>query len=150
VVWLLFAVPLIVIFAGAAFGADGIKPVWHEFQDLVPGLAYAAICAVVHAAVALLAASFSKRRAFAAAGVVAAFLVTLPVVGAIRGIYSGDGRHLAMALNPLSLTNAVGTWLFEPGRDQIGGYGWVFGVAAVALTGWCIALLLARYRRVAS
>jgi ABC-2 type transport system permease protein len=157
-VWLLLGGPQLLMFAGAAFGSkNGMSGVWDEFRDLLPGLLYAGLWAVVFATIALLAASMTGKRAFAAGGVVAIFLMTTPIVGVLSIMPSRTVNDLAGLGSPSSLVQGVGTWLFrgwltQPGQSTlpIGDFGPVYGIAALAVVAGCVALLLARYRKVAS
>jgi ABC-2 type transport system permease protein len=155
-VWLLLGGPQLLMFIGGAFSTDdGMKGVWNEFTDLVPGLLYAAMWALVYASVALLVSSLTGKRAFGAGGVVAVFLMTAPVVGVLMTLPSETTNQLAGLASPASLVQGLGVWLF---RDQlitsgqggigIGNFGPVYGVVAALLVATCALLLLARYRKV--
>jgi ABC-2 type transport system permease protein len=151
-VWLLLGAPQLLMFAGAAFDAKHPHQVWDQFTQLLGGVLYAGIFAVITSAVALLVASFSGRRAFAAGGIMAVFLVTLPVVGVLAAV-GGDGplTDLAGVANPSTLAAGVSTWVFQ--RDDgppIGSTGPLYVLVAVVLVAVCTVGLLARYRRVES
>lgn len=156
--WLLLGAPQLVMFLGAAFTTtDGMSGVWNELLDLLPGLVYAALWAVVFASVGLLIASLTGKRAFAAGGIVAVFLMTAPIVGILSIMPSRTVNELAMLGSPTALVHAVGRYtlgdLLIPGgqtEDQIGGFGPVYLAAAVLLVAGCVALLLMRYRKVAA
>lgn len=157
-VWLLLGGPQVLMFVGAAFSTgNGLRGAWDEFTDLVPGVLYAGIWALVFAAVALLVASLSGKRAIAAGAVVAVFLMTTPIVGVLSVLPSQTANQLAGLASPSSLVGGVGAWLFRgvlSANDRellsIGSFGPVYGVAAVVLVAGCVALLLARYRKVAA
>lgn len=156
--WLLLGAPQLVMFLGAAFTTKtGMRGVWNELGDLLPGLLYAALWAMVFASVSLLIASLTGKRAFAAGGIVAAFLMTTPVVGTLSIMPSRTVNELAMLASPSTLVQGVGLWslgdLLAPGAqaDQmIGDFGPVYLAAAVVLVTGCVALLLLRYRKVAA
>jgi ABC-2 type transport system permease protein len=152
-VWLLLAGPQLVMFLGAAFTTKtGMRGVWDELGKLLPGWAYSALWAVVFAGVALLVASLTGKRAFAAGGIVAVFLMTTPVVGVLSILPSASARELAGLASPMTLVSGVGAWLLPgPGTGiDIGRFGAVYGIEAVTLVVACLLLLLARYRRVAA
>jgi ABC-2 type transport system permease protein len=151
-VWLLLAVPQFVMFLGAAFTTKtGMRGVWHEAGDLLPGWAYSLLWAAVFAAIGLLIASLTGKRAFAAGGIVAVFLMTTPIVGVMSILPSTTAQHLAGLSSPMSLVNGVGEWLLDGGGGlNIGRYGPVYGIEAVTVILACLLLLLARYRKVAS
>ncbi|MFG3687353.1 ABC transporter permease [Micromonospora sp. NPDC047740] len=156
--WLLLGAPQLVMFLGAAFTTNnGMHGVWDELLDLLPGLLYAALWAVVFASIGLLIASLTGKRAFAAGGIVAVFLMTAPIVGILSIMPSRTVNELAMLGSPTALVHAVGRYalgdLLAPGAaaDQmIGGFGPVYVAAAVLLVAGCVALLLLRYRKVAA
>jgi ABC-2 type transport system permease protein len=102
--------------------------------------------------ISLLIASITGKRAFAAGGIVAVFLLTTPVVGVLSILPSETAQKLAGLASPMSLIGGVGTWLFPSsgiGMD-IGRFGVVYAIEAFALITGCLLLLLARYRKVAS
>jgi ABC-2 type transport system permease protein len=154
-VWLLLGGPQLVMFLGAAFIVQGgFRPIWNEFLDLLPSLLYAGLWAVVFASIALLIASLTGKRAFAAGGIVAVFLMTTPVVGVLSVLPSTTINQLAGLAAPSTLVQGVGIWLL---RDlvsfdgetsmRLGDFGPVYGLVAVALVAACVAALLARYRK---
>jgi ABC-2 type transport system permease protein len=156
-VWLLLGVPQLLMFLGAAFTVEGgFRPIWDEFLDLLPSLLYAGLWAFVFASIGLLIASVTGKRAFAAGGIVAVFLMTTPVVGVLSVLPSTSMNQLAGLAAPSTLVQGVGIWLL---RDlvsfngetsmRIGDFGPVYGLVALALVAACVAALLARYRKVA-
>jgi ABC-2 type transport system permease protein len=109
-VWLLLGVPLLIIFVISGFSLrGGAARVWDDFTTMLGGLLYAGIWAVVFASIALLVASITGRRAFAAGGVVAVFLVTTPVVGVLASLPSETANHLAGLASPSTVV--IGLWL---------------------------------------
>ncbi|MFJ8580140.1 ABC transporter permease [Micromonospora sp. NPDC093277] len=154
--WLLLGAPQLVMFLGAAFTTKtGIRGVWDELLDLLPGLLYAALWAVVFASVGLLIASLTSKRAFAAGGIVAAFLMTAPIVATLSIMPSRAVNELAMLASPSSLVEGVGIYtlgdrLHPGGLGLIGDFGPVYLAAAILLVAGCVALLLLRYRKVAA
>jgi len=152
-VWLLLGVPQLVMFVGAAFTTKtGMKGVWHELGDLLPGWAYSLLWAVVFASISLLIASATGKRAFAAAGIVAAFLMTTPVVAVLLNLPSSTAQHLAGLASPMSLIGGIGSWLIYGANADLNvdRFGPVYGIEAFTLIAGCLLLLLARYRKVAS
>jgi ABC-2 type transport system permease protein len=146
--FLLLGGPQLIMFAGAAFDAGGPRQVWREFTDLGGGLLYTAIYALVTASVALLVASLSGRRAFAAGGIVAVFLVTVPVAGVLTAVGGSTGSKLAGLVTPSWLVMGIGDWLFGHHALDVGDFGPVYAITAAALIAACTALLIVRYRRV--
>ncbi len=150
-VWLLLGAPQLVLFLGGAFGGDGVKGAWDEFTDLVPGLLYAGMHAVLFSALALLIASLTGKRAFAAGGVVAVFLMTTPITGVMTALRSSTTRDLAGMANPTGIVQGIGDWLFSgASATEVGDFGPVYALVGVVVVAACFALLLARYRKVAA
>ncbi|MBQ1025659.1 ABC transporter permease [Micromonospora sp. C95] len=156
--FLLLGAPQLLMFLGGAFTGDGMGAVWDELLDLLPGLLYAGLWAVVFASVGLLVASMTGKRAFAAGGIVAVFLMTTPIVGILSVLPSQTANQLAGIASPPTLVQGVGLWTM---RDllvteantadlDLGAFGPVYALAAVALVAGCVALLLARYKKVAA
>ena len=151
-VWALLAGPQLIIFLGAAFTTkEGMSGVWHELGDLLPAWGYSLLWALVFTGIGLLVASLTGKRAFAAGGIVAVFLMTTPIVGVMSILPSSTAQHLAGLTSPMSLINGVGQWLLDGGDGlNIGSFGPVYGIEAVTVILACLLLLLARYRKVAS
>ncbi|GIJ37911.1 ABC transporter permease [Micromonospora andamanensis] len=156
--FLLLGAPQLLMFLGGAFTADGMGAVWDELLDLLPGLLYAGLWAVVFASVGLLIASMTGKRAFAAGGIVAVFLMTTPIVGILSVLPSQTANQLAGIASPPTLVQGVGLWTMrdllvteDNSADlDLGSFGPVYALVAVALVAGCVALLLARYKKVAA
>ncbi|HEY8532722.1 MAG TPA: ABC transporter permease [Micromonospora sp.] len=159
-VWLLLGAPQLFMFAVAVFTTDlAPRVVKEEVTDLLPGLAYAGVWAVLFATVGLLVASLTGRRAFAAGGIVAVFLMTTPIVGVLSVMPSSTVNELAGLAAPLTLVQGVGVWLWRDAlvrgpeaatSVEIGQFGPVYGLVALVVIVACLGLLLARYRKVAA
>ncbi|MBM2619299.1 ABC transporter permease [Actinoplanes sp. LDG1-06] len=152
-VFMLLGVPQLIMFLGGAFTTDdGAKGVWNEFLDLLPGWGYSLLWALLFASISLLVASITGKRAFAAGGIVAVFLMTAPVVGVLSILPSQTAQHLAGLASPMSLLTGVQSWLRgknDLGID-IGDFGVIYGIELFCLVTAALLLLLARYRKVAS
>jgi ABC-2 type transport system permease protein len=152
-VWLLLGVPQLIMFLGAAFTTKtGMKGVWHEAGDLLPGWGYSLLWAFLFASISLLIASLTGKRAFAAGGIVAVFLMTTPVVGVLSVLPSQTAQQLAGLTSPMTVISGVGAWLIDGPNSgiDIGSFGPVYAIEVVTLVFACLLLLLARYRKVAS
>jgi ABC-2 type transport system permease protein len=150
-VWLLLAGPQLLMFIGGVFSRkDGFSGSLSEFGDLVGGLSYAAIAAVVFATLAVLVASLSGRRAVAAASIAAVYLVTAPVT-LVLTVLGGPIGKIAPLINPVTLLEGLEAWVYDAKTDvDVGAHGYVYLVAALALVTLYVTLLLSRYRRVAA
>jgi ABC-2 type transport system permease protein len=152
-VWALLAGPQLVIFLGGAFTTkEGMSGVWDEVLDLLPGWGYSLLWALVFSGIGLLVASLTGKRAFAAGGIVAVFLMTTPVVGVLSILPSTTAQELAGLASPMTLVSGIGQWLIPDANTGqiIGEFGPVYAIEAITLIVACLLLLLARYRRVAS
>lgn len=163
-VFLLFAVPMVIMFLGLAFSTDdGIGGVFHEVGGLLVGLLAAAIHAALLAAIGLPLASLTGRRVFASGMIIAVFLLTAPVSAALEAFSydtssydsptSGSAMsHLAGLIDPSRLLAGVDQWLFGVDLDlvRVGGYGAVYGLVTVVLIALGTACAVWRYRKVKS
>jgi ABC-2 type transport system permease protein len=150
-VWLLLGVPQFIMFLGAAFTTkDGIKGVFNELGDLLPGWGYSLLWALTFAGIGLLVASFTGKQAFAAGGIVAVFLVTTPIVGVLSSLPSTTANQLAFLASPMFLLAGVGQWFGGDFEIELGRFGPIYAIEAASLIIVSLLLLLARYRKVAS
>ncbi|MFF5291536.1 ABC transporter permease [Paractinoplanes globisporus] len=152
-VFLMLGVPQFIMFLTGAFTTKtGMRGVWHELGLLIPGWGYSLLWAFIFASISLLIASLTGKRAFAAGGIVAVFLMTAPIVGVLNVLPSETAHHLSGLASPISLISGVEIWLRDRtdlGLD-IGNLGPIYGIEAFCLIAACLLLLLARYRKVAS
>jgi ABC-2 type transport system permease protein len=148
-VWLIIAAPLFVIFLGGAFSLPSGK-IWREFTDFVGGLIGAGIIAIVYSVIGLLIASLLSRRMVAAAVIVAVFLVTGAVGGAIAVLTGGDGPLIGRGLGPVELVQSLNIWMLDGNPKRFGHFGWAYLIESVVLVIGAGLLLLARYRKVAA
>jgi ABC-2 type transport system permease protein len=151
--FLLFAIPMLILFLGMAFSTDdGIGGVFDELGGLVVGLLSAVIHAALLAAFALPIASLSGRRVFATGMIIGVFLIMTPVSGALRSFGDGAAAQLAGVLDPASLLNGVDQWLFGASLRLVdaGPYGGVYALVTVALIALGTAASVWRYKKVKS
>ena len=152
-VWLLLGAPQFVMFLTGAFTTKtGMKGVWHELGLLIPGWGYSLLWALIFTSISLLIASLTGKRAFAAGGIVAVFLMTTPVVGVLATLPSQTAQELAFLASPMTLVSGVAQWMVPNANTglPIGRFGPVYAIEAAVLIVTCLLLLLARYRKVAS
>ena len=151
--FLLLAIPMVIMFIGMAFSTKtGISGVFDELGGLCLGLLAAAIHAALLGAVGLPIASLSGRRVFASGMIIAVFLLTAPVSGALRAFDSGTLGQLAGLIDPSVLLNGVDQWLFNGGIGlvQMGNFGPLYGLVTVALIALGTACAVWRYKKVKS
>jgi ABC-2 type transport system permease protein len=152
-VFLLFAIPMLIMFLGMAFSTDtGVGGVFDELGGFLVGLVAAAIHAALLAALGLPIASLSGRRVFATGMIIAVFLLTAPVSAAMRSFGNGALSDLGGLLDPSSLLNGVDQWLFGPGIGivQTGEFGPVYGLVTALLIALGTYLAVLRYKKVKS
>ena len=73
---LLVEIPLIILYLGTIVSAGGGSAVWDQTKALIPGLGVAALMAVLLAAIGLLLASLTGRRAYATGVIAIYFFLT--------------------------------------------------------------------------
>ncbi|MGX7828114.1 hypothetical protein ACTG9Q_23795 [Actinokineospora sp. 24-640] len=147
--FLLFAIPMLIMFIGSAFGTDdGIPGILQELGGLLVGLLAAVVHAALLAALGLPIASLSGRRVFATGMIIGVFLLTAPVSGILRVLDSGTFGQLAGLIDPSSLLNGVDQWLFDSdiSLGPIGYFGPVYGLVTLALIALGTAAAVWRYR----
>jgi ABC-2 type transport system permease protein len=144
-VWLLVAGPLTLVFAAGAFGGGDF---WREVDGVLRGYAVTAIYAAIFGCLALLIASIASRRGFAAGGIAAVFLVSLPVVGIVRALGGRKIGEIAGMGSPFTLIQGIRQWIFHTGDQEIGPYGPLYGAVGAGLCLICVLVLLLRYRKV--
>jgi ABC-2 type transport system permease protein len=164
-VFLLLAIPLLVLYGGALLAQMSF---WDNTRGVLVALAGAVIFAVVLASMSLVIAAFTPRRGLGVAAVVAVLLVLAAVGGTIRGIAESQSSHdvvngvvqgpssvagYAGLISPFTLVDGVQTWAFRakssidmPPPGTTGGI--VFVLGTIAIVAACFGLLTLRYRRV--
>jgi ABC-2 type transport system permease protein len=153
---LLIEVPLLVLYVGTIASAKNGHAVWNETKALIPGLGVGLMWAVLMAAVGLVLASLTGRRAYAT-GIVAiccflTWTVSEVLIQAEGGITStSTGARIGGLFSPFNILDGVRIWLggTSPGEDaNPGRFGPLYGVVAVLLLAACLGGLAARYRKV--
>ncbi len=157
---ILIEIPLLILYVGTIASAKGGAAIWAETRALIPGLGVGLMWAVLFAAIGLVLASLTGRRAYST-GIVAitcilTFFLSLLLIqaeGGQTGIGStSTGARVAGLFSPFTILDGVRVWLggnpqtglvANPGR-----YGALYGVLAVVLLAACLGGLAARYRRV--
>jgi ABC-2 type transport system permease protein len=138
---LVLGIPQLILYLGALLGGKGVLD---ETRTFLGALTYVALCAVVMAPIAMLAASLARRRAFAAGAIAAVFLVTYPL---------SVGFPVIGLTNPLAVLAGMADWLY-PKSPEGGGVdylpGPVYLIVAVGMVAACAGGLIARYRKVAA
>lgn len=146
-------VPVLVLFIGRVLAAEDVPAALGDELGALPaivgsGILHAGVLALVGLAICSLAA----RRAFAAAAILAVFLVGGVVAGILEEV--GDGLEaVAPFAYPLAVLDGTRQWLFggAVADSPVTGAGVALGaypVATVVLAGAAAAVLAVRYRTV--
>jgi len=148
----LMGLPLLILYLGTVFSADkGLGNVWDETTALAPALANVAVHALVIGAIGLAVAAFSKRRAYGTGAVVALFLITNTLSG-FASIASGTIQKYSGLIAPFNLLDGFKQWVLhgKPAGADVGSAGPYYAVVTVAVLAIAVAVLIARYRKVAA
>ena len=160
---LVIEIPLIILYLGNILSAGGGSAVWHQTKALIPGLGVGVLWAVLLAAIGLVLASFTGRRAYAT-GLIAIYffltwiLATILVNIATHGVGPGGvplgtslGARLSGLISPFTVLDGVRQWLGGTSPGPIpnpGDVGWLYGLMFLILLGVSLGGLAARYRKV--
>ena len=152
-------VPVLVMLVGTILAGEDLVGAMGDELPALPGiLGNGLLHAVVLASIGLAISSISGRRAYAAGGIVALFLIG----AAVSGIFAAQGQlgrqglaDIAPFFNPLAILDGTRQWLFGETVSQspIAGADlplFVYGIAAAVIVLVCWAILAVRYRRVAT
>ena len=164
---LVIEIPLFILYFGTIVSAGGGSAVWAQTRALIPGLGVGVLWAVLLAAIGLVLASFTGRRAYAT-GLIAIYffltwtLATILVAIAQQGAGPGPVHGLAAAnaslgarlpglISPFTVIDGVRQWLGGTNPGPIpnpGGAGVAYGLMFLILLGASLGGLAARYRKV--
>ena len=153
---ILVELPLLIMYVGTISSAKNSNGVWAETKALFPGLALGVLWAVLMAAIGLVLASFTGRRAYATGIVaIACFLLwTLAslLIQAEGGITAtSTAARLMGLLSPYTVIDGIRIWLggTSQGLDptSLGHFGPLYGVMALIMLAACLGGLAARYRK---
>jgi ABC-2 type transport system permease protein len=152
----LIEVPLLLLYVGTIASARNGSAVWHETWALIPGLGVGLMWAVLFAAIGLVLASFTGRRAYST-GIVAiscvlTFFLALLLIQAEGGqSATSSGARIAGLFSPFTILDGVRVWLGGDAQTGLvadpGRYGPLYGVLAVVVLAACLGGLAARYRK---
>lgn len=165
---LIIEIPLIILYAGNLLSAGGGSAVWDQTKALLPGLGVGALWALLLAAIGLVLASFTGRRAYATGmiaiyffltWILAKLLVSIAWHGAPPGPGPGGvvtaaaplGARLPGLISPFTVVDGVRQWLGGTNPGPIpnpGGAGVVYGLMFLLLLAASLGGLAARYRKV--
>ena len=166
---LLVEIPLIILYLGTIISVGGGSAVWDQTRALIPGLGVAALWAVLLAAIGLLLASFTGRRAYATGLIAIYFFLTWilanllvniashgaqPPPGPVHGLVAASvplGARLPGLISPFTVLDGVRQWLGGTSPGPIpnpGSVGVAYGLMFVLLLAASLGGLAVRYRKV--
>ena len=153
---ILIEVPLIGLYVGTIASVHGGGAVWDQTRALVSGLGVGLMWAVLMAAIGLVLASVTGRRAYST-GIVAIscvltfFLAVLLIQAEGGSTATTTGARVAGLFSPFTVLDGVRVWLGGTTQDGLvanpGRYGPLYGLLAVVLLAACLGGLAARYRK---
>ncbi len=162
---LLVEIPLIILYLGTIISVSGGSAVWEQTRALIPGLGVAALWAVLLAAIGLVLASFTGRRAYATGLIAIYFFLTWILAKLLVGIAQNGaapgpgglvagvplGARLPGLISPFTVVDGVRQWLGGTNPGPIpnpGSAGVAYGLMFVLLLAVSLGGLAARYRKV--
>jgi ABC-2 type transport system permease protein len=158
----LLEIPLLLLYLGTITQVHGPGAIWAQTRALIPGLLIALLWAVLLAAIGLLLASLSGRRAYATGAIAIYFFLSWVLAGillavgggqggALRGPgVAGAGARLSGLVSPFTTVDGVRQWLGGTSRGPIphpGSYGVAYGVMFLLLLAIAAGGLAVRYRK---
>jgi ABC-2 type transport system permease protein len=153
---ILIELPLLILYVGTIASAKGGSAVWAETKALIPGLGMGVLWAVLMAAIGLVLASLTGRRAYAT-GIVA---ITCFLTWALSMLLiQSEGGQSAVAtgarvgglFSPFTALDGLRMWLGGTTPGEVadpGRYGPLYAVVAVIMLAASLGGLAARYRKV--
>jgi ABC-2 type transport system permease protein len=153
----LVEIPLLLVYLGTIVNASGGAAIWRETRALIPGLLIGALWALLFAAIGLVLASLTGRRAYATGAIAIYFFLTWSLASILIGVTGGPGgqaaplaARLAGLISPVTVLEGVRQWLggtsFSP-VPRPGGVGAVYGAMFLLLMAASLGGLAARYLR---
>lgn len=144
--------PQLLLSVGAILAAaDPLTGLSEELPEIPRYLVVCLLGAGVFAGVSALVASYTPRRAYSVASIIALFIVPPIVVGIIAALSVPDVARVLLLASPSDVVDGVNGAIYGPLR--IGGEtivlaslpGWVYFAAAIAFVVGSLAIVLRRY-----
>ncbi len=148
--------PYAVLFVGRVLVApDPVAGLTKELPSLLPLIAQASLTSGLLGTIAMAISAFTPRRAYATAGIIAAFLIPSIVVALVGNLLSGSVADWIVLVSPVDVLDGTNATLFRasPDSEAVAASdldGLVF--VATALIGIVVAvgLTIRRYLRIAA
>lgn len=149
-------VPYFVLFVGRVLiAADPVTGLTEELPSVPPLVAQALLTSLLLGTIAMAISAFTPRRAYATAGIIAAFTIPAIVVALIGDLLKGDIADWIVLLSPTDVLDGTNAGLFRAAPDSqavlLADLDLV-AYLAVAVAGVAIAvgLTIRRYLRIAA
>jgi ABC-2 type transport system permease protein len=149
-------IPLLLLYLGTIVNASGGAAIWSQTRALIPGLLIGALWALVFAAIGLVLASLTGRRAYATGAIAIYFFLTWSLASILIGVAGGRegaaplAARLAGLISPATALEGTRQWLggtsFSPVPPP-GGVGALYGAMILVLLAVSLGGLAARYRK---
>ncbi|WP_051831394.1 ABC transporter permease [Streptomyces violens] len=152
--FLLTAVPLLILYAGALLAKLDFA---EQTKGFVQGLVSVALLSLLFAAIGLVIAALTPRRGFGVAAVIAVLTIPYAAVSAIQGIAFAQGNTDVIGwlglFSPITLIDGVqsaflgATSAAPNGIGPSTGAGFVYLLVVLGIIAGSLALLMRRYRK---
>jgi ABC-2 type transport system permease protein len=150
-------IPLLLLYLGTIVNAGGGAAIWNQTRALIPGLLIGALWALVFAAIGLVLASLTGRRAYATGAIAIYFFLSWSLASILIGVAGGAGgtaaplaARLAGLISPATALEGARQWLggtsFSPVPPP-GSVGALYGAMVLVLLAASLGGLAARYRK---
>lgn len=149
-------VPYLILFVGRVLIApDPIEGLTREVPNLPPLLAQASLTSCLLGTISMAISAFTPRRAYASAGIIAAFLIPSIVVALVSELMRGDLADWLVLLSPTDVLDGSNAALFHstPDSDAVVAANLdaiAFIVAALVGIAFAVGLTIRRYLRIAA
>jgi len=151
-----FLVTEVLIFAGRVLAAKDVPAAFVDNVSAIPPiLAITVIVALVLGGISLCLASFTPRRAYATASIIAAFIIPPIIAAIVAELTSGPIATVTALLDPTDLLDGANAWLFarSAGNDVLTASHLSGEVMVLALVAYGVATVIAtlqRYQRIST
>jgi ABC-2 type transport system permease protein len=143
--------PQLLLSLGTILAApDPVAGINKDLPDIPRYLVVSLVEAGVFAGVGAVVASYTPRRAYSVAAIIALFIVPPIVVGIFTASSGGDTARIVQLLSPGDVVDGVNSAIFGPitvaGQTIVALLdGWVYGVAALVYIVGSLAIVVRRY-----
>ena len=148
--------PQVILFVGRVLvAADPVTGIGNEAPAIPRFLAQVALTAAVLGGMASLIASWTPRRAYATAGIIAVAIIPPVVVALANSLSGGDIARLVILLSPGDVLDGANAWIFgalseNPVVATSGVPGPVYVAAGLVWAAATIGLTIRRYQRISA